>query len=146
MQFNVVLNMEEEGEEIDISSKNLNTIPIDFINKCACSKKLNFSYNRIDTLPQEIFKGLDQLTQIRLNNNKLCTIPAGAFKDCEALKRLYLENNEINEIPQGTFDGLNKLTEIWLNDNKLCTIPAGAFNSCKALIIFIIKFKSLSYR
>jgi len=135
MQFNVVLNMEEEGEEIDISSKNLNTIPIDFINKCACSKKLNFSYNRIDTLPQEIFKGLDQLTQIRLNNNKLCTIPAGAFKDCEALKRLYLENNEINEIPQGTFDGLNKLTEIWLNDNKLCTIPAGAFNSCKALII-----------
>jgi len=131
----VVVEMEEEKKEINLSSKNLSEIPIDLIKKCKALQILRINKNEIKVIHQGTFKGLHQLTGIDLSNNELCTLPNSAFKDCTSLRILYLHNNEISAMPQDSFKGLHQLTTILLLNNKLCSIPAGVFKDCTSLQI-----------
>ena len=74
------------------------------------------------------FAGLTGLTRLRLGFNRLTTLPADIFSGLSALTTLELNNNQLSTLPTGIFAGLTSLTTLNLSGNSLPTsLPASLF-------------------
>jgi len=89
--------------------------------------------NRLTTLPQGIFQGLNSLQELHLDGNRLITLPQGIFQGLNCLYQLHLFNNKLTKLPQGIFHGLNGLWQLSLCDNRLTTLPQGIFQGLNSL-------------
>ena len=119
---------------LNLSDKNLtdltglHTIPN--INQV---RYLILSDNQLQTLPANIFNGLNSLIQLILANNQLQTLPANIFNSLQSLQYLYLDSNQLQTLPDNVFRDLNNLETISLNNNQLQTLPANTFNGLRSL-------------
>lgn len=95
------------------------------------------------TLPENIFKGLDQLVYLKLDRNRFTeTLPVGLFKGLTKLKELDLGTNLLPSLPEGIFKGLINLEHLDIGDNKFTTLPAGIFQGLPKLkYLFIMNNK-----
>ncbi len=74
------------------------------------------------------FAGLTGLTSLKLDFNRLTTLPADIFSGLSALETLRLKNNQLTTLPSGVFAGLTSLTTLNLSGNSLPTsLPASLF-------------------
>ncbi len=74
------------------------------------------------------FAGLTGLTSLKLEFNRLTTLPADIFSGLSALETLRLKNNQLTTLPSGVFAGLTSLTTLNLLGNPLpASLPASLF-------------------
>ena len=103
------------------------------MNNSATYKKLNLSYNQLQTLPDSIGE-LSRLQKLNLNYNRLTSIPKqiGKLKSLEILNLGYDENLNMSEddnycncltsLPSEIGD-LESLNILYVTDNKLTSLP-----------------------
>ncbi|KAM9252436.1 LOW QUALITY PROTEIN: leucine-rich repeat transmembrane neuronal protein 4 [Cariama cristata] len=76
-------------------------------------RNLDLSYNKLQVLQSEQFKGLRKLLILHCRSNSLKTVPIRVFQDCRNLDFLDLGYNRLRSLSRNAF-GLLKLTELHL--------------------------------
>nr|ABB21069.1 variable lymphocyte receptor A [Eptatretus burgeri] len=127
-----VCSCNNNKNSVDCSSKRLTAIPS---NIPVDTDRLELHMNKLSSLPNMAFHGLQSLTYLSLSYNDLKTLPPGVFDHLVALGTLNLNNNQLQSLPNGVFDKLTSLTKLGLNSNQLKRVPEGAFNSLEKLAL-----------
>ena len=83
---------------------------------------LSLSYNKIETIASDVFRGLQQLRELILSNNLINILPGHLFGGLHQLKILHLQENKIKHIAENAFFGLRELQRLDLSTNHLETV------------------------
>ena len=110
-----------------LSNNQLQTLPANIFNGLQNLRELYIDNNQLQTLPANIFNGLQNLNHLGLSNNQLQTLPDTIFNGLQNLIGLGLNNNQLQTLPADIFNGLNSLTGLYLGNNQLQTLPADIF-------------------
>lgn len=80
-------------------------------------EELDFSKNKIHSIPQYAFKDLNELKHLNLSGNGIENIAEEAFSNIK-LESLSLSNNQIKEIKENTFANLPLLKKLEISFNQ----------------------------
>jgi Leucine-rich repeat (LRR) protein len=80
-------------------------------------EKLDLSYNDIEIIKANTFKGLIKLKHLNLSFNKINKIDKSAFKELICLEKFDLSFNNLKFIPKNSFSSLVNLKELNLIGN-----------------------------
>ncbi len=97
-------------------------------------RKLRILGKVIKVLPEDTFKGLENLVHLDLGGNQIRDIRANAFRGLPKLSTLCLNHNSLGELRKPFFEGLRELTRLDLSGNRIATIETGTFHSNKNLL------------
>jgi Leucine-rich repeat (LRR) protein len=115
--------------ELFLSECNISTIVGGVFTSRSLLKRIDLQMNWISTLPDNCFKGLEQLQSLNLHQNSIGSKKLGKdlFLGCEHLKEMDLGFNNIDELPDNIFLGLLNLGRLDLQQNRLGEINENAF-------------------
>ncbi|OAA79587.1 adenylate cyclase [Akanthomyces lecanii RCEF 1005] len=116
---------------VDLSARNLVTIPISLYLKAADIISLNLSRNLSLDVPRDFIQSCKQLRDIKFNNNEARKLPLSLSR---AAKLTYLDvsNNRVEQLDNAELDTLTGLLKMNLANNRLTHIPP-YFNAYQAL-------------
>ncbi|CAF0996746.1 unnamed protein product [Adineta ricciae] len=80
---------------------------------------LDLRNNRLDSIDDDAFDGVDSLNELFLSNNSLHKVTSHTLNGLKSLQTLDLSNNRLRCIDQGSFDQLQTLSELNLQSNPL---------------------------
>ena len=100
----------------------------------------------LTSLPAGLFSGLMSLRDLRLNLNPgLTSLPARLFADLMNLEILRLNGNSaLTSLPVGLFSGLASLQHLNLSHSGLTSLPNGAFSNLAALRILYLSNNAIT--
>ncbi|XP_044012871.1 toll-like receptor Tollo [Aphidius gifuensis] len=119
-------------QDFSLSGNELTTIP-DTIRQLKLLKTLDLGNNKISSINNESFYGLNELYGLRLVDNKIENITRDTFTTLPALQVLNLASNSIRHIEQSAFSSNSVLRAIRLDCNELTDIR-GAFSHLTTLV------------
>lgn len=139
--------------KLDLSFNSINLIPEQIFEDLMTLKILELRSNRIDFLVEngtkqsaEVFRGLDNLTELILRANLISVLPDGIFQNLICLRKLDLSTNRIDfydekRCLQGPdiFLGLSTLYNLSLRNNLIGVIPDCIFQN-------LVKLESVDLR
>lgn len=139
--------------KLDLSFNSINLIPERIFEDLMSLKILDLRSNRIDFLAKngtkqsaDVFKGLDNLTELILRANLISVLPNAIFQNLICLRKLDLFKNRIDfydekRCLQGPdiFLGLSTLYNLCLRSNLIGVIPDGIFQN-------LVKLESVDLR
>lgn len=96
-------------------------------------KTLDLGKNRIESVTNSSFEGLDLLYGLRLVDNHIVNISRDAFSTLPSLQVLNLASNKIKYVEQSAFSSNPTLKAIRLDANELTDI-SGVFTNLKSLV------------
>jgi len=114
-------------EALDLSNNKLQSLLEGVFAGLNELQELSLSGNNLESLPEGVFAGLNRLWRLYLNNNQLRELPERVFAGLDQLQRLYLNNNQLRELPERVFAGLDQLMSLSLYNNQLQSLPEGVF-------------------
>ncbi|XP_062594729.1 leucine-rich repeat-containing protein 59-like [Saccostrea cucullata] len=132
-----------EGNELDLSLNNLDTVPVKELAAIPKATRLDLSCNQLVSLPDN-FSSLTHLVKIDLSKNKLTELPDN-FGNLQNLQHLDLLGNQLTILPI-SFYKLTKLKWLDLKDNPLQTdlkkIAGDCLdeNQCKKCATQVLKY------
>ena len=91
-------------------------------------KNLNYAYGAIERIAEKAFVGLPELRAFWAPENRIEHLPNHLFRDSPNLEQINLKQNKIQSFTNSTFSGLSAVVKIDLEDNQLEKIPAYSFN------------------
>lgn len=100
---------------------------------------LNLRGNFLDSIGHGVFGQLPKLEELNLGQNRISRIEPGAFEGMVNLRVLILDDNQMSVVPTPALAPLNKLAELFLGINAFRTIPVGSFESLKHLTSLDLK-------
>ncbi|XP_075034006.1 leucine-rich repeat-containing protein 59 isoform X2 [Mixophyes fleayi] len=116
-----------DGNELDLSLSDLSEIPVRELAALTKATKLDFSCNKLTTLPGE-FCSLTHIVRLDLSKNQLLQLPS-EFGRLINLQHLDLLQNRLTTLPV-TFAQLKNLKWLDLKDNPLNPILAIEAGDC----------------
>ncbi|KXJ95996.1 protein phosphatase 2C [Microdochium bolleyi] len=119
---------------IDLSGRNLITIPITLYSKAADIISLNLSRNLSLDLPRDFIHACQQLRDIKYANNEARKLPISIGR-ASRLTYLDVSNNRLDEVDHADLGRLRGLLKLNLANNRLKSLPEefGAFRSLRTL-------------
>lgn len=131
---------------IDLSGRNLVTIPISLYSKAGEISSLNLSRNLSLDLPRDFVHSCVNLKDIKYNNNEARKLPL-SFSRANKLTYLDVSNNRLEQLEHAELGGLTGLLKLNLANNRLKHLPPyfSAYRALRTLNIssnFIEKFPS----
>ncbi|KAF3360267.1 Polyamine oxidase [Verticillium dahliae VDG1] len=121
---------------VDLSARNLVTIPINLYSKAAEIISLNLSRNLSLDLPRDFIQSCQNLRDIKFNNNEARKLPPSLGK---ASKLTYLDvsNNRLEHLDHAELHNLTGILKFNLANNRLKYLPSyfGAYQSLRNLNI-----------
>lgn len=91
-------------------------------------QKLDASYNKISSVSNEMFQGMDNLNNLILKGNTITRIQPAAFQSLPHLHYIDLSFNDLDHMDRLTFLKNSGLEVIRINDNiRLKTLPGEGF-------------------
>ena len=116
-------------EELYLNNNHLQTIPDDGFKGLQQLTHLSLQYNRLNTVNPALFRDMSQLYSLRLSYNQLDSIPDDTFTSFKhSLAYLYLNYNRLTTLSRALFENLTRLKDLRLNNNQLDAIPDDTFN------------------
>ena len=118
---------------LKVKNIRLNTIGITAIQSGAFSDlndtlvSLYLDHNKLETMPEDVFGGLDQLRTLHLGNNQLKIAIPTWFSHTPALRVLFFDGNNLQTMPDDIFNDLHQLVHLFLSDNDLKTVKTAWF-------------------
>lgn len=96
------------------------------------------SYNRVEKLNKDTFRGLGNLVRLHMDHNHITFIHPESFYGLQMLQLINLEGNLLQQLHPDTFISLrfsqilkwSSLKTVYLSDNALTTLPATIFSGC----------------
>ena len=129
---------------VDLSGRNIITIPISLYSKAGEIISLNLSRNLSLDVPRDFIQSCKHLRDIKYNNNEVRRLPPSLSR---ASKLTYLDasNNRLDQLEHAELDTLTGLLKMNLANNRLKSLPSyfGAYRSLRSLNIssnFLDKF------
>jgi Leucine-rich repeat (LRR) protein len=92
-----------------------------------------------------LFFGLNNLINLKLNNNSLVYISSNSFIHLTSLIYLDLRSNKLDRLDPDTFQGLGNLAELYLSDNCIIKLTHNVFKSMTKLLKIEILTNKLSF-
>ena len=92
-------------------------------------RRLDLSYNRLRSLNENMWDGLQSLVGMYLYGNFIEAISSGCFRTLTHLETLSLNGNQLTEVRGDMWRGLNALDTLDLGGNPLQTILPGGFGN-----------------
>nr|SOU94107.1 Toll gene [Glomeris marginata] len=115
-------------KHIDLLTNRFTELPEDLFASTSKIQQIKmFDNPYLTRLPEKIFNGLGNLSELHLYGTALRDLPANIFNDLGNLTQLHLYNNQLTNLPEVIFGRNPKLTELHLNGNKLRTLPKDVF-------------------
>ncbi|KAK3329296.1 phosphatase 2C-domain-containing protein [Apodospora peruviana] len=134
----------QKFNHVDLSGRNLITIPVPLYSKASEIISLNLSRNLSLNLPLDFIQSCQNLRDIKYNNNEARKLPLSLSR---ASKLTYLDvsNNRLEQLEHAELDGLTGLLKLNLANNRLKELPTyfGAYRALRTLNIssnFLDKF------
>lgn len=136
----------QKFNHIDLSGRNLVTIPISLYSKAGEIISLNLSRNLSLDLPRDFIHSCVNLRDIKYNNNEARKLPL-SFSRANKLTYLDVSNNRLEQLEHAELSGLTGLLKLNLANNRLKHLPPyfGAYRALRTLNIssnFLEKFPS----
>ncbi|KAH8675486.1 protein phosphatase 2C [Xylariales sp. PMI_506] len=121
---------------VDLSSRNLITIPISLYSKTGDIISLNLSRNLSLDLPRDFIQACPQLRDIKFANNEARKLPISIGR-ANRLTYLDVSNNRLEELEHAELGGLTGLLKLNLANNHLVSLPhyLGGFKALRTLNI-----------
>lgn len=143
----------------NVSHNKLTKIPDQIFIHTPQIKDIDFSFNKINEVSLNDFKGASSLSSIHLSHNEISILKSGIFirtphiisldfsfnhisivendlfSDLSELQFLNFNNNLITNIEKGTFKNNGKLTELHLENNPIKRLNFGIFSEFSTSII-----------
>ncbi|KAF3061462.1 Adenylate cyclase [Daldinia childiae] len=129
---------------VDLSGRNLITIPITLYSKTSDIISLNLSRNLSLDLPRDFIQACHQLRDIKFSNNEARKLPISIGR-ANSLTYLDVSNNRLEELEHAALGHLTGLLKLSLANNRLNHLPQefGAFRALRSLNLssnFLDKF------
>lgn len=129
---------------VDLSGRNLITIPITLYSKTSDIISLNLSRNLSLDLPRDFIQACPQLRDIKFANNEARKLPISIGR-ASRLTYLDVSNNRLEELDHAELNNLTGLLKLNLANNRLKSLPQyfGGFRALRSLNIssnFLDKF------
>ncbi|EON97914.1 putative adenylate cyclase protein [Phaeoacremonium minimum UCRPA7] len=134
----------QKFNHVDLSGRNLVTIPISLYIKAPEIISLNLSRNLSLDLPRDFIQSCRNLRDIKYNNNEARRLPPSLSR-ANKLTYLDVSNNRLEQLEHAELSGLTGLLKLNLANNRLKHLPPyfGAYRSLRTLTIssnFLEKF------
>lgn len=136
----------QKFSHVDLSGRNLITIPITLYQKASEIVTLNLSRNLSLDLPRDFIQSCINLRDVKFNNNEARRLPLSLSR---ASKLTYLDvsNNRLEQLEHAELNGLTGLLKLNLANNRLNHLPPyfDAYKMLRTLNIssnFLDKFPS----
>ncbi|KAK0138424.1 Toll-like receptor 13 [Merluccius polli] len=100
---------------------------------------LRLSDNHIQTIYENDFRYLSNLTVLGIPSNKIAHIEDRSFIDLVVLKKLDMSFNQLTKLSNHLFEGLWKLTLLDLRNNQIIFVHPSAFVSMPSLHTVILE-------
>nr|WP_253938258.1 leucine-rich repeat domain-containing protein [Hahella sp. HN01] len=110
------------------------------LNKATHYHTLDLKGLNIDTLPDDIFDGLEHVKILYLSENALSSLPK-SISEMKSLKRVHLGWNQFEEFPVELFN-IGGLKDVYISKNKIIRVGEGLKN-IKSLRRVIISHNDL---
>ncbi|KAB5579916.1 adenylate cyclase [Coniochaeta sp. 2T2.1] len=116
------LNRLQKFSHVDLSGRNLVTIPISLYQKASEIVSLNLSRNLSLDLPRDFIQSCINLRDVKFNNNEARRLPLSLSR---ASKLTYLDvsNNRLEQLEHAELNGLTGLLKLNLANNRLNHLP-----------------------
>ncbi|KAI1870225.1 hypothetical protein JX265_006395 [Neoarthrinium moseri] len=129
---------------VDLSGRNLITIPISLYSKTSDIISLNLARNLSLDLPRDFIQACPQLRDIKFSNNEARKLPISIGR-ASRLTYLDVSNNRLEELEHAELGSLTGLLKLSLANNRLSSLPHyfGAFKVLRSLNVssnFLDKF------
>ena len=111
----------------------LNSLPADVFDGLDGLQILYLHRSGLASLDENLFDGLTGLEWLYLYDNSLTSLPEDLFDGLDVLQRLYLHGNGLTSLAEGLFDGLTGLQRLYLDGNELTSLPADLFDDLSSL-------------
>lgn len=131
-------------EILGIYEGSLDSLPESLFSGLANLTDLDLGGNRLAHLPEGIFAGLARLEVMGVRHNRLASLPEGVFSGLGDLIYLYLDQNRLDSLPDKLFSGLTSLEVVTLYENQLTSLPAGVFSELVSLTTLYIDDNELA--
>ncbi|KAI9823568.1 MAG: cysteinyl-tRNA synthetase [Thelocarpon impressellum] len=121
----------QKFSHVNLSGRNLVTIPITLYQKSAEIISLNLSRNLSLDVPKDFIQGCINLREIKYTGNEACRLPA-SLSQASRLTYLDISNNRLEQVEHAGLDKLHGLLSVKMANNMVRALPA-FFGRFKAL-------------
>ena len=115
-------NKMQRFNHIDLSGRNLITIPITLYQKATEIITLNLSRNLKLDIPKDFVQSCTQLREIKYTSNEAWKLPP-SLSLAGKLTMLDISNNRLEQLEHANMDRLSGLVSLKLSNNKLSSVP-----------------------
>lgn len=130
-------------QDLGLSGNGLEAVP-PVLGTLLYLKTLDLGENRISTLTNSSFQGLEQLYGLRLIDNEVVNVTRDTFSTLPSLQVLNLACNKIKHVDQNAFRTNPTLHAVRLDGNELTDIN-GVFTSMNGLVWLNVSDNKLKY-
>ncbi|KAK9718117.1 cysteinyl-tRNA synthetase [Basidiobolus ranarum] len=109
-------------QEVDLPSRNLQTVPILLFRHASMIVTLNLSKNLMLDIPSDFIQVCTSLMDLKLRNNEYKHIPNG-IRYANNLKCLDLSHNRLKEVESAQLHTITSLNKLFLLNNRIRTLP-----------------------
>ena len=117
-----------EARDVRLYYNQIQVIRENDFNHLNVCEKLWLSYNKIHSIEEGAWNGLDSLKQLRLHENEIKELRGDTFTGLATCMYLSLHRNNIHTIHDGALDVLESLIELSLHGNKLTVLRSHTFS------------------
>lgn len=121
----------QKHSNVDLSGRNLITIPIALYSRASDITSLNLSRNYSLDLPKDFIQSCQNLREIKFVNNEVWKLPVSLSRAAR-LTILDVSNNRVEQLDHAELDRLQNLASLKLANNRLGSLPKH-FGNFKAL-------------
>lgn len=115
-------NKMQRFNHIDLSGRNLITIPITLYQKATEIITLNLSRNLKLDIPKDFIQSCTQLREVKYTGNEAWTVPQ-SLPLAAKLTMLDISNNKLEQLEHAELQRLSGLVSLKLSNNKLTSLP-----------------------
>ncbi len=116
-----------EARDVRLYYNHIQMIRQNAFNHLGVCERLQLQYNKIHSIENGAWNGLESLKELRLHENEIEELRGDMFTGLTTCMYLSLDRNNIHTIHRGALDVLESLTELTLNDNKLTILRSHTF-------------------
>ncbi|XP_059057262.1 toll-like receptor 6 [Achroia grisella] len=133
-------------ETLDMSHNEISSLPDNGLSSLRALQKLLLQNNRILTIANRAFVGLNNLQILNLSTNALTTLPPEMFQSSRDIKQIHLNKNWLSVLAPTLFEGLDQLHTLDLSVNQLTSewINADTFSGLVRLIVLNLSHNSIT--